>query len=198
MKKKLLILFVCTAFLRLNAEESNEKTAHWLEEYLVSIPDFPKQGIIFQWCANLLQNPEAFHRAILTFADRYKESNLTAIAALDARGFIFGTALAYEMNLPLVLIRKPGRLPRQVERVDYALEYGTNSFEIEIDSLKSGDSVLIVDDVMATGGTAQAAVELVKRLGADPIEVACLIEISPLQGRNNVSVPVYSIFATGD
>ena len=131
--------------------------------------DSPKQDILFHWYAHSLQDCEVFHHTILTFAKRYQDSGITAIGAADSNGVAFGSALADALDLPLVL---------------------------QTDDFKSGDRVLIVDDVLATGSMTQISVEAVKKSGADPIEVACLIEISALQGRNNVSIPVFSFLKT--
>ncbi len=154
----------------------------WVDDYIATVPDFPKEGIQFKCYPDLLKNPEAFRNVIKIFAERYSSSNLDAIVGLDSRGFIFGTALAYEMNLPFVMIRKAGKLPRKVEKIDYSLEYGKASFEIEVDSIGAGDRILIMDDLLATGGTAKAAVDLVERLGGEIVEVACLIELDGLNG----------------
>jgi adenine phosphoribosyltransferase len=167
----------------------------WIEEFIATVPDFPKPGIQFKCYPDLLKDPVAFHHAIKTFADRYKDYKLDAIIGLDSRGFVFGTAIAYEMNLPFVMVRKAGKLPRKSERIDYDLEYGKASFEIEVDSLKKGDRVLIVDDLLATGGTAQAAAALVERLGAEVVEVACLIELEGLHGRENLNRPFYCLIS---
>lgn len=177
---------------RLSATEACNQ---WIEEYIATVPDFPKPGIQFKCYPDLLQNPEAFHRAIRTFADRYRDVPLDAIVGLDSRGFIFGTALAYEMNLPFIMVRKAGKLPRKVEKIDYKLEYGTASFEIEVDSIHAGDRVLIVDDLLATGGTASAAAALIERLGGKVVEVACLIELEGLHGRENLKRPFYSLIS---
>lgn len=190
--KRVIFLFL-TAFAfsaHLNATQSSND---WIEEYIATIPDFPKPGIQFKCYPDLLKNPEAFHRVIKTFADRYRDFDLDAIVGLDSRGFIFGTALAYEMHLPFVMVRKGGKLPRKVEKIDYELEYGKTSFEIEVDSLHQGDRVLIVDDLLATGGTAAAAATLVERLGGKVVEVACLIELEGLNGRKNLKYPFYSL-----
>jgi adenine phosphoribosyltransferase len=176
------------------AEESTGK-CFWIQDYITPVADFPIKGIMFQWYANLLKDPKAFHKAIQAFAERYRDKKLDAIAGLDSRGFVFGAALSYELNVPFVMIRKPGKLPRDVERIEYQLEYGKNTFEIEKDSLKKGDRVLVIDDVLATGGTAQAASELVERLGAQVVEVACLIELPLLKGREKVKHPVYSLIS---
>lgn len=173
----------------------NLVSTEWLEQYISTVPDFPKPGIQFKCYPELLKNPEAFHRAIKTFADRYKDYDLDAIVGLDSRGFVFGTALAYEMNLPFVMVRKAGKLPRKVEKIDYELNYGKASFEIEVESINKGDRVLIVDDLLATGGTANAAGALVERLGGEVVEVACLIGIEGLNGRQNLKYPFYSLIA---
>ena len=167
----------------------------WVNDYIVTVPDFPKPGIQFKCYPDLLKNPEAFHRVTRIFAERYQNANIDAIVGLDSRGFIFGTALAYEMNLPFVMVRKVGKLPRKTERIDYELECGKAAFEIEVDSIKKGDRVLVVDDLLATGGTAGAAVELVERLGGEVVEVACLIELVGLHGRENLKCPFYSILS---
>ena len=165
----------------------------WILEYIATVSDFPKPGIQFKCYPDLLKNPEAFHRVIRTFADRYRDSELDTIVGLDSRGFIFGTALAYEMNLPFVMVRKAGKLPRKVEKIDYELEYGKTTFEIEVDSIRPGERVLIMDDLLATGGTAKAAATLVERLGGEVVEVACLIELVGLHGRENLKHPFYSL-----
>lgn len=191
MKNAAFSLLLTSAFtFCLTATENKNK---WIEEYIATVPNFPKEGIQFKCYPELLKSPEAFHKAIKTFAERYQNFELDAIVGLDSRGFIFGTALAYEMNLPFVMIRKAGKLPRPTEKIDYKLEYGTASFEIEIDSLKKGDKVLIVDDLLATGGTAKAAGALIERLGAKVSEVACLIELEGLHGRENLGYPFYSL-----
>ena len=161
--------------------------------YLEQIPDFPQKGIQFQWYAQLLREPKAFTKVVLAFAEQYRQSDVEVIAALDSRGFIFGSALAYELQLPLVLIRKPGKLPGDVEKIDYELEYGHNRFEIEKNSLQLGQKVLIIDDVLATGGTVAAAAKLIERLGAEVVEIACLIELSALQARQKIKYPVFSL-----
>jgi len=174
---------------------ASEISSQWIEKYITNVPDFPKPGIQFKCYPDLLKNPEAFHRVIKTFAERYKDFNLDAIVGLDSRGFIFGTALAYEMKLPFVMVRKAGKLPRKVEKIDYELEYGKTSFEIEVDSINRGDRMLIVDDLLATGGTAAAAAELIERLGGEVIEIACLIELKELRGRERLRHPFYSLLS---
>jgi len=188
-------IFTLTALMALANLSATESQHGWIEEYVDTIPDFPKKGIQFKWYASLLKDPDAFHRVISIFADRYRDANLNAIAGLDSRGFIFGTALAYELKVPFIMIRKAGKLPRKAEKIDYNLEYGKASFEIEIDSIRPGDRVLIMDDLLATGGTAAAAASLVERLQGEVVEVACLIELEGLHGKENLGRPFYSILS---
>jgi adenine phosphoribosyltransferase len=198
MKSKILKLSVCVSLLAVLPSVGSAQVSgdcSWIQNYLTPVPDFPQPGVQFQWYANLLKDPKAFRAVIQTFAKRYRGSNLDAIVGLDSRGFIFGAAIAYELEVPFVMIRKPGKLPRAVERIDYSLEYGKTSFEIEIDSLDANDRVVIVDDVLATGGTARAAKELVERLGAQVVEAAFLIELPFLEGRKKVAAPVYSLIS---
>lgn len=190
MVKKLVLSILCAYAAFANADSS------WLSDYVSTIPDFPKPGIQFKWYAQLLRDPEAFRRAIGEFADRYRGSEIEAIAGLDSRGFIFGAALAYELKVPFVLVRKPGKLPGNVEKINYALEYGTNSFEMEKDSLVKGQKVLVIDDVLATGGSVLAACALINRLEAEVVEVACLVELSDLKGRERIPYPVFSLITS--
>lgn len=174
------------------AETAN---CEWIKNYLVYYKDFPKEGINFVSHAPLLFEPAAFEKAIKTFAKRYQDYDVDVIAGLDSRGFIFGAALALEMKVPFVMIRKPGKLPGPVERIDYSLEYGKNTFELETGLIPQGSRVLIVDDLLATGGTAQAASTLIERIGSEVVEVACVIELPRLEGRKRVSYPVFSLIA---
>ncbi|MBS0625575.1 MAG: adenine phosphoribosyltransferase [Verrucomicrobia bacterium] len=167
----------------------------WIKNYIVPVPHFPRDDIIFQCYTDILLDPVAFQRIIQAFAERYRDQEIDVIAGLDARGFIFGGALAYELKKPFVMVRKPDKLPRKSERIDYELQYGKNSFEIEVGLLKEGDRVLIIDDVLATGGSARAASDLIKRFGAEVIEIACLLELKALNGRAAVGAPVYSLLA---
>ncbi|MCE5315896.1 MAG: adenine phosphoribosyltransferase [Parachlamydia sp.] len=174
---------------------NSTQQATWILDYIHPIPDFPKPGVQYHWYAHLLREPQAFRRVILELAARYRNQRLEAIAGLDSRGFIFGAALAYELNLPFIMIRKEGKLPGPLEHIDYEMEYGHSSLEIEKESLKEGQRVLIIDDVIATGGTSRAACQLVDKLKCRVVEVACLIEIVRLRGRDKIPQPVFSLLA---
>ncbi len=184
------VSFFCTVY----AQESTlAGDCQELSSFLTPVLNFPKPGINFISYANLLQNPDAFHRAIQKFADRYRDMDLDGIVGLDARGFVFGAALAYELKVPFVMVRKAGKLPRETRKINYALEYGTASFEVEVDSIKKGDQLVVIDDVLATGGTADAAAQLVESLGGEVVEIAFLIEIPFLKGRERLGRAVYSL-----
>ena len=159
-----------------------------------NVPDFPKPGIQFKDITTLVKDPAALRYVVDTWKERYKNKGLTAIVAADARGFVFGAALAYAMDLPLILARKKGKLPADTISESFALEYGTDTVEIHKDALKSGDRALLVDDLLATGGTMAAIASLVRRLGAEIVEAAFVVELPPLKGREKlVGVKVHSL-----
>lgn len=167
----------------------------WILDYVRSYENFPAKGVQFQWYAKLLLNPEAFKRAINEFADRYRKIPIDAVAALETRGFLIAAPLAIELNLPLILIRKSGKLPGDVDKISYKLEYGSDSFEIEKLLIKPHQKVLIVDDVLATGESAAASVKLIERQNAEVLEIACMIEITHLKGREKLNSSVFSLVA---
>jgi adenine phosphoribosyltransferase len=165
-----------------------------LKYYIRDVPDFPKKGIIFKDITPLLKAPEAFSFVIQNFADRYRSMKLDAVVAIESRGFILGGALAKELGIAFVPVRKPGKLPWKSIQQSYELEYGTDKLEIHEDSFPKGAQVLILDDVLATGGTAAATVELVEKAGGVAREAAFLIDLTFLNGRQKLKkVPVYSI-----
>jgi len=162
---------------------------------LRDIPDFPKKGIIFKDITPLLSNAEAFNTVIKNFADEFKGKGITKIVGIESRGFIFGSALAHEMGIGLVLVRKKGKLPYKTISASFALEYGTDTLQIHSDALNSNDKVVIIDDLLATGGTMNAAIELVQKLGASVHCCAFVCELGFLNGREKVKAPV-KILAT--
>jgi len=147
------------------------------------IPDFPKKGIIFKDITPVLQSPELFRKIIDHFTRRYSSRGIDAIVAIEARGFIFGAALAEKMGLPLIPIRKKGKLPYRTVQATYQLEYGTDTIEMHADALQPGQKTVIIDDLAATGGTAKAAIELVEKLDAAVTELAFVIELEFLNPR---------------
>jgi adenine phosphoribosyltransferase len=147
-----------------------------------TVPDFPKPGIRFRDITPLLASEIGFRHVIDLFAERYR-GKVDKVVGIEARGFIFGAALAYQLNAGFVPIRKPGKLPGQFYRHDYDLEYGTNSLNVHVDGMQKGERALVIDDLLATGGTALAAMALLGRIGAQVIECAFVIELSDLPGR---------------
>ncbi|MCE5259649.1 MAG: adenine phosphoribosyltransferase [Chloroflexi bacterium] len=150
------------------------------------IPDFPKKGILFKDLTTLFQNPGAFHEAVDAMYARVKGLQIDTIVAIESRGFILGAPLAYQLNAGFVPVRKPGKLPGATIRVEYDLEYGTNILEIHTDAIQAGERVLVVDDLLATGGSAKAAIELVERLNAKVVGVAFLVELLALRGMSKL------------
>lgn len=165
-----------------------------LKNYIASIADFPKKGIMFRDITPLMQNGEVFAYACSLIAEYAKKKNATMIVGPEARGFMFGCPVAVSLNLGFVPIRKPGKLPRAAVSEEYSLEYGTNTLSMHADALKKGDKVVIVDDLLATGGTALAAAHLCERLGAEVVGMAFLIDLVDLNGRKLLKgYDVYSL-----
>lgn len=158
-----------------------------LRRFVRDVPDFPTPGILFRDITPLLASPEAFSSAVVAMADPFREVRAEKVVGIEARGFMFGAAIARELGLGFVPARKPGRLPGKTERISYGLEYGSNVLEVHVDAFSPGEPVLIVDDVLATGGTAAAAAELVERLGARVTGLTFCIELADLQGRSKLS-----------
>ncbi|MBA2662188.1 MAG: adenine phosphoribosyltransferase [Bradymonadaceae bacterium] len=157
------------------------------------IPDFPKVGIVFKDITPVLQDGALFGDITAHFKARYADQGLTHIVGIESRGFVFGAALANAMGLGLTLVRKPGKLPYKTVGVDYALEYGTDRVEMHTDALGAGDRVLIIDDLLATGGTCAATCELVRTHGGHIVECAFAIELAFLHGRERLGCPVYAL-----
>lgn len=157
------------------------------------IVDFPKPGIVFKDITPLVQNGEVFGEIAAHFRDRYAGQGITHIVGIESRGFVFGAAIAHAMGLGLTLVRKPGKLPYETVGVDYSLEYGTDRVEMHVDAVKAGDRVVIIDDLLATGGTCAATAELIRSQGAEIVECAFVIELGFLEGRARLGFPVYAL-----
>jgi adenine phosphoribosyltransferase len=159
-----------------------------------NIPDFPKKGILFRDITTLLKDGDAFEKAVLFLCQPYRKEKIDLVIAVEARGFIFGGALAHELGVGIVPIRKKGKLPAETMSVTYKLEYGEDTLEIHTDAIKPGDRVLIVDDLLATGGTTMATIELVKRLKGEIAGISFLIELADLKGREKLNgYPINSL-----
>ena len=157
-----------------------------LSKYIRNIPDWPKKGILFRDITPLLANPSAFKTAVKRLCDKFIDKEIDYIAAVEARGFIFGSAVAAELNAGFIPIRKKGKLPAQTESVTYDLEYGQDTLQIHKDSFEKGSKILLVDDLLATGGTMAASCRLIEKLGGEVAGIAFLIELSALHGREKL------------
>ena len=157
-----------------------------LKKHIRNIQDFPKKGIVFRDITTLLKNPTALSQAFDELYDSTKELMVDKVVGIESRGFIFGAMLAQKLNAGFVPVRKPGKLPAETEKEFYDLEYGKDSIEIHKDAIRSGEKVLIHDDLLATGGTAKAAINLVEKLGGDVVQVLFLVELSFLNGREKL------------
>jgi len=153
----------------------------------LDVPDFPTAGILFRDITPLLASPEAFSHAVVAMADPFRKDRPQKVLGIEARGFMFGAALARELGVGFVPARKPGKLPRRTERIGYGLEYGKDQLEIHADAFSPGERVLVADDVLATGGTASAAVALAERLGAHVLGLTFFIELEALSGRSRLA-----------
>lgn len=170
----------------------------YVKSVIRSLQDWPEPGVTFRDVTTLFKDPKALRMVSDAFIQRYIDSDITHIACIDARGFLFGSIMAYQLNLPLVLVRKKGKLPGDTIHQEYTLEYGSAAVEMQTDSVGAGDRVLLFDDLIATGGTILAACTLIKRLGAEVIEAAALIDLPDLQGSARIQelgIPVYSLLA---
>jgi len=167
-----------------------------IEEHIRAIPDFPIPGILFRDITPLLKDKQGFKEAIDLFVDRFKGQGIDYVVGIEARGYMLGAPLAYAIGAGFVPVRKPGKLPYSKLSESYALEYGTNSLEIHADALGNGDKVLVVDDLLATGGTAAATIRLLQRLGAEVVAFAFLIELEALKGRDALQGIAVETFIT--
>ena len=165
-----------------------------LKSLIREVPDWPRQGILFDDITTLLKDKNGFRELINAFADHYVDRKLDLVLGIEARGFIFGPALAYRLGAGFVPVRKPKKLPAATARVTYQLEYGTDSLEIHRDAIRAGERVLIVDDLLATGGTAAACVTLARELAANVVGVGVVVELEFLHGRSKLpDIDVFSL-----
>ncbi len=164
-----------------------------LLEKIRTVPDFPKKGIMFRDITTLISDSCAFREAIDLLAKRYKDAGIEKVVSVESRGFIFGAPLAYVLNAGFGPVRKPGKLPAAVMRQEYSLEYGTDVIEMHTDAVRPGEKVLLLDDLLATGGTIRAACDLVKQAGGNIVGLAFLIELSFLHGRDKLKG--YDVFS---
>ena len=174
--------YIAINFRKEEKEKMKIEEKEKIEKLIRSVKDFPEKGVIFRDITTALKDKEGLEIVIKDFTDRYKDKGIDYVVGADARGFIFGAAIAYNIGAGFVPARKPGKLPAEVESVEYSLEYGKNSIEIHKDAFGKGSKILIVDDLLATGGTAKAMVQLVEKLEAEVYELAFMIELSDLGG----------------
>ena len=157
-----------------------------LEEYVRSIPDFPEPGIIFRDITTILQDPDGLHLAIQSMQDKLKDTEFDVVVGTESRGLIFGVPIAYNLHKAFVPVRKKGKLPCETVSMEYDLEYGSAVIEMHKDSIKPGQKVVLVDDLVATGGTIEAAIKLVEELGGEVVKVVFLMELAGLKGRERL------------
>ena len=160
-----------------------------------TIQNYPIDGVMFRDITTLFKDPEGLREAINLFEERYKDMQIDKIAAIESRGFLIGAPLAYLLNIGLVLIRKPGKLPAETIKQDYKLEYGSDQIEIHIDAIKEGERVLIVDDLIATGGTVEAAVKLVQRMKGEVLECCFIIDLPDIGGSRKLELMGQNVFS---
>jgi adenine phosphoribosyltransferase len=160
-----------------------------------TIQNYPIDGVMFRDITTLFKDPEGLREAINIFAERYQDMKIDKIASIESRGFLIGAPLAYLLNVGLVLIRKPGKLPAETIKQDYKLEYGSDQIEIHIDSIKEGERVLIVDDLIATGGTVEAAVKLVQKMKGEVLECCFIIDLPDIGGSKKLESMGQNVFS---
>ena len=166
-----------------------------IKQAVRTVENWPEEGVMFRDIMPLLQNPKIFRKLIDSFVHRYQGQAIDAVAAIDARGFILGAPLAYELGISLVPVRKKGKLPFQTVSQSYKLEYGEAEIELHTDAVRTGDKVLVMDDLIATGGTMMAACELVKKLGAEVVEVAAIIDLPDLKGGDKLREAGFEVYS---
>ena len=173
--------------------QAHPDAAALVESLIIDVPDFPKPGILFKDLTPVFQSAEGYAALIEAFAVRYRGRDVETIVAIESRGFLLGAPLAQSLGLGLSLVRKHGKLPRKTHQARYALEYGEDHIEMHVDAVRPGQRVVVIDDLLATGGTAGAALAVLREAGADVVEVAFAVELTALGGRDNLGVPVFSL-----
>ena len=163
-----------------------------LKDYIRSIPDYPKKGILFRDITTLIKNEKAFKECINQIVERSKKFNFDKIAAVESRGFVFASAISYILDKPFIMLRKKNKLPAEVHSVDFELEYGTATIEVHKDSFNENDNVLIIDDLIATGGTAKCVLDLLESEEKIIVGLNVVIELTSLDAKKNLRCPVYS------
>ena len=167
-------------------ENMGDNVTESIKSKIRMVPDWPKQGIMFRDITTLIKDPDGLKETIDLLYERYKNKKIDFVVGIESRGFIFGSPLAYLLGCGFIPVRKPGKLPADCESEEYTLEYGTDKIEIHKDSIKKGDRILIIDDLIATGGTIGAARKLVRRLGGEIVECAFIVELTDLKGREKL------------
>ncbi|TMW94148.1 hypothetical protein EJD97_010681 [Solanum chilense] len=176
----------------MSACKDQDPRIHAIQSKIRVVPNFPKPGIMFQDITTLLLDPKAFKDTIDLFVERYKDKSISVVAGIEARGFIFGPPIALAIGAKFVPLRKPNKLPGKVFKQEYDLEYGSDCLEMHIEAVEAGERALVVDDLIATGGTVSAAMNLLERAGAEVVECACVIEIPELKGKEKLNgKPLY-------
>jgi adenine phosphoribosyltransferase len=180
------------AHVRQNEDLGNPGQNEDFGKYCRTIQDFPKKGVVFKDITTLLQNGGVYRQAIHALADQFS-GKIDVVVCIEARGFLIGSPMAYELGVGIVPVRKIGKLPSKTHKIEYALEYGTDSLEIHQDAIKPEQRVLIVDDVLATGGTCKAVIDLIRKMEGEVIGCSFLIEIESLKGRAKLDIPINSL-----
>ena len=182
--------------IEISKQESKQQTMQDIKQHIRTVPNWPIEGVMFRDITTLLQNPACFRTLIALLVERYRDQRIDVVAGLDARGFIIGSVLAYELNVGFVPIRKKGKLPFTTVSESYELEYGSATVELHIDACQPGDRVVLIDDLIATGGTMMAGYKLLERLGAHIVEGAAIIDLPELGGSKilrDAGVPLFTV-----